>query len=690
MSNLDHLKSTYFEECAELLDAAYVHLAAIEGGSPDETSVHAIFRAIHSIKGGGGIFGFDRLAAFAHVLETLLDQLRDGRITFAPEVASLLLRSVDTLSDLVMAARLSEERPPGFEDALLDALRTAESCGTVAAIPGQLIPAQEAGTPIDAQARCYRIRFAPHTNALKDANEPLLIIRELKRLGRFRAEVDLSRLPDLAAMDPAKVYLAWTFHVETAMPQAAIEDVFEFVNQDCDLLIEILDTWDAAAAVRLVEKQPLYNVGGPPQVPHPKAPTTSQMDASAAARSIRIDLDKVDRLVNLVGELVINQSMLVQFGNQLPPDLSPGLVNGLETLSQHLRELQESVMAIRAQPVKSVFSRMSRLVREISSQLGKEVRLVISGEGAEIDKTVIEQLADPLTHLLRNALDHGIEFPDEREACGKARHGVIHLSAKHRSGRIVIEVSDDGRGIDREKVLAKARDRGLISLEASLTDEELDNLIFVPGFSTAEAVSGLSGRGVGMDVVKCNIQALGGRITVESRFGFGSRFVLSLPLTLAILDGMIVAVGRESYIVPLTNIMESLRPKREDIHSVVGHGDVLAVRGEYVPLTYLHQRFVVPDAVIDPCQGIVIIVENETAERIGLVVDELLGQQQVVVKSLEANYGPVDGIGGATVVGDGRVALILDISRLQDAAVSPRHPGHLAAFASTPSLLELH
>jgi two-component system, chemotaxis family, sensor kinase CheA len=358
--------------------------------------------------------------------------------------------------------------------------------------------------------------------------------------------------------------------------------------------------------------------------------------------------------------------------------MCPGLINGLETLSQHLRELQEGVMAIRTQPVKSVFSRMPRLVRELSGQLGKDARLFITGEGTEIDKTVIEQLADPLTHLLRNAIDHGIERPDERVAGGKPAQGSIHLAAEHRSGRIVIEVADDGRGINRERVLARGRERGLVAADAQPSDEEIDNLIFLPGFSTAETVSNVSGRGVGMDVVRRNIQALGGRITVQSRHGEGSRFLLSLPLTLAILDGMIVAVGRESYIVPLTNIVESLRPRRQDIHAVVGCGDVVAIRGEYVKLLYLADHFGVPDAVDDAAHGIVVVVETEDSGQLGLVVDELLGQQQVVVKSLEANYGEVTGVGGATILGNGRVALILDMAGLQGPAAHRPEAWHSA------------
>jgi two-component system chemotaxis sensor kinase CheA len=322
-------------------------------------------------------------------------------------------------------------------------------------------------------------------------------------------------------------------------------------------------------------------------------------------------------------------------------------------------------------------------VRDLAATLGKEVRIVTAGEMTEIDKTVIEQLNDPLTHMIRNALDHGIEGPDARVAAGKPRQGTIHLSAAQRSGRIVIEVSDDGRGLNREKVLAKARDRGLVAPGVTLSEEEIDNLIFLPAFSTADVISNISGRGVGMDVVKRNVQSLGGRITVQSKFGAGSRFTLSLPLTLAVVDGMVVSIGKETFIIPLTAIIESLRPQAADIHPVVGRGDVLALRGEYLPLTHLHRCFGIEGAITDPCRGIVIVVQSEGAGRVGVMVDELLGQQQVVVKSLEANYDPVDGISGATILGNGRVALILDIARIREiddrtgAESRPdhRHPG---------------
>ncbi len=678
MANIDQFKRTYFEECSELLDALYGYLGLFAEGGADGETMHAVFRAVHSIKGGGGAFGFERLVKFAHVLETLLDLLRADGQTPSAEMTALLVRASDTLSDLIDAARVERDPAPGFEDELVAVLEAAADMGPV---QGPKFPAKQAAVVEEPGImRNYQIRFEPHLELFKRANEPLLLIRELKRIGEATVTVDLSRLPSLGAIEPEHAYLGWSIALKTAAPKSTIEEIFDFVVDDCDLTI-------STQLEPAKPDQPLV------PLPPPQSAVLTETGRSEAGtpHSIRVDVDKVDRVVNLVGELVINQAMLSELSSDLPPDLCPGLVSGLETLSQHLRELQEGVMAMRAQPVKSVFARMPRLVREVAGQLHKEVRLVVTGEGTEIDKTVIEQLADPLTHLLRNALDHGIELPEEREAVGKPRQGTIHLGAGHRSGRIVIEISDDGRGIDRAKVLAKAELRGLIPPGSALSDEEIDNLIFLPGFSTAENVSSISGRGVGMDVVKRNMQALGGRITVESEFGTGSRFILSLPLTLAVLDGMVVAVGAETYIVPLTQIRESLRPKTADIRPVLGAGDVLAIRGEYLPLVYLHRHFNVADAVTDPCHGIVMIVESEGDGRMCLVVDELVGQQQVVVKSLEANYDPVEGISGATILGNGRVALILDIGRLRDImAPAARRPTLLPGEQDISSPHGLH
>lgn len=722
MSGLDQFKKTYFEECAELLDAAGAHLAQIAEGNYSSETLHAVFRAVHSIKGGAGAFGFAELVSFSHELETVLDRLREGLVAPTHDLVVILQRGIDVLSDIVAAAQADIEVEAHFGDDLIqtlgEAVRASSTFDFLSLAPPQ--PPAPARTGQQAEEGVgYRIRFVPRTDMLQKANEPLLLVRQLKRLGRLQVEADLSRLPDLFAMQPEEAYLSWTFRLETVVPQSAVEEIFEFVVDDCTLTIgplEDLSEKDPPAPSRAGDVRTgtgIVRHGGdrvpagtedsvlPPRGPddsdgvlffgamipraEPPAPCPVNQGAAslipssppqaslasaslaeerrpvAASHSIRVDLDKVDRLVNLVGELVITQAMVMENLSLLPVEQFPALIRGVEELSQHARELQESVMAIRAQPVKSVFQRLPRLVREVAGELGKDVRLVTSGENTEIDKTVIEQLGDPLTHLIRNALDHGLESPAEREARGKPRQGTISVSAEQRSGRIIIEVMDDGRGINRDLVLAKAQEKGLVPAGAQLTDEEVYNLIFLPGFSTAETVSNISGRGVGMDVVKRNLQAMGGRITIDSRKGAGSRFVLSFPLTLAVLDGMVVGVGRETYILPLPNIIESLRPRSQNVHRLVEGGDLLAIRGEYVPLAHLHRIFDVPDAITDPSKGIVILVETEGAGRIGIVVDELLGQQQVVVKSLEANYDSVPGIAGATILGSGRVALILDV-----------------------------
>jgi len=682
----DHLRAIYFEECAELIESAYEQLSAIAEGTANDDTVHALFRAIHSIKGGGGAFGFSRVIGLAHVMETLLDQLRDGILAFTPELVALLQRGTDALADMLNAERSGSQIREGFEESLIALFN--EAADTKAPQP-----AEASATAQPEVIAGWRIDFRPHAALFRHANEPLLLVRELRRLGEVEVTADWSRLPTLSEILPEDSYLTWRFDLQASVPRSKVEDVFEFVMDDCTLVIEAL-----GHAADVEEGLKPINGGKSIADIKPSAGNPLGVKASLAtdeaptsitpAQSVRVDVGKVDRLVNLVGELVINQAMLVQLGSSLPPDLCPGLISGLETLSQHLRELQEGVMAIRTQPVRLVFARMPRLVRELSSTLNKETRLVITGEATEIDKTVVEQLADPLTHLLRNALDHGIEPPEEREAAGKPRQGTIHLSAEQRSGRILIEVSDDGRGINRDRVLARAKERGLIAADAQLTDAEIHELIFLPSFSTAATVSAVSGRGVGMDVVRRNIQALGGRITVESTQGSGSRFILSLPLTLAVLDGLVVSVGQEAYILPISTIVESLRPNRRDIHSVAGHGEVLSIRGAYVPLLQLHQRFGVRDAVTDPSRGIVVIVETDKAGHLGLVVDDLVGQQQVVVKSLESNYQPVEGIGGATILGDGRVALILDIVGLSTASTS--YSQNQIAAAGTPAEAAMH
>ena len=690
--DLSRFKATYFEECSELLASAEETIARLqEGSDTPEDDLNALFRCVHSIKGGGGAFAFEDLVHFAHVFETSMDALRSGRAQLTPHVGDILVRGNDVLGDFVRAAQEGTTLPAdhGAEvKAQLAAIITGES----PAVAPAAAPVSAPAPALESGFATWTIRLKPAAGMLRTGNDPLLMIRELASLGDMDVAADQTKLPPLAEMDAQNAYLSWTFTLVTDKGRGAIEDVFEFVAGDsADVVIEqtgaVVDTsegdgWGlfaplppSAAAVAVaqpaVEAVPAATASftaASPQQPHApqQAPKTGEAGAGGIhTSSIRVDLDRVDRLVNMVGELVITQAMLGQQASGFSIESHPELVQGLQELSHHTRELQESVMAIRAQPIKALFSRAPRLVRDLSSKLNKQAKLVMSGENTEVDKTVIEQLSDPLTHLIRNSLDHGIETPEERIAVGKPAEGTIHLGAEHRSGRVVIQVSDDGKGIDRKRVLEKAIEKGLVERGAQLTDEQIDQMIFAPGFSTAAQVSDVSGRGVGMDVVRRNIQDVGGRVVVQSTPGEGSRFILSLPLTLAVMDGMLVAVGNERYVLPLTNIVESLRPTAQQARTLVNVGDVLTLRGDYIRLIRLYDLFGIKNAITDSTRGLVVVVETEGGDRIGLLVDELLGQQQVVIKSLDSNYRPVEGISAATILGDGRVALILDVGALR-------------------------
>jgi two-component system chemotaxis sensor kinase CheA len=654
---MEAIKQTYFQECEELLLAMEEGLLAMENGEADGEVINAVFRAVHSIKGSGGAFGFEALVHFAHGFETVLDQLRSGGLEANGDVVKVLLRAGDMLADHVAAARknaaLDPEAGRDISEALA-ALSGADPDGDDDApadfdgldFTPALIAVEDA-PPSDG----WRIRFAPHATLYANANEPALLLRELARLGPLTVTADLSKLPPLEMLEPGEGWFAWDLLLAGDAPRDAVDEVFEFVIGHCDLEIEAI----GAPSADII---PL-----PVLAPLPDAPAAEKKDtapADAPKQSIRVDLDKVDRLVNLVGELVITQAMLSQRVTECKIPRASSVGNGLAELEHLLRELQESVMAIRTQPVKSVFQRMPRLVRELAAQTGKLVHLVVEGETTEVDKTVIERLGEPLTHMIRNAVDHGLETPQERAAAGKPEEGTVTLSAEHRGGRIVIEVSDDGRGIDRARVKEKAIERGLIAPGAALSEEETDNLIFMPGFSTAKEVSNISGRGVGMDVVRRNIIDLGGRIVIGSTPKQGSRFSLTLPLTLAVLDGMVVAIGGQTFVLPLTHIVESLKPKPGDIHAFGRGRNLLNVRGAYVPLVMTAEILNTPQAGA-PEQGVVILVESQGTGRLALAVDAILGQRQVVIKSFEDNYRHIAGIAAATILGDGRVALILDV-----------------------------
>ena len=661
----DRFRTTFFEECAEILADLEAHLARVQSEPLDAESLNAVFRAAHSIKAGAGAFGYTDLVRFTHAFEALLDRMRAGEIGQSEQVAQVLVRAGDILAALVAAARDGIAPAEHFGADVVEDMKAllAEAGGPPAPAPAPAASAVQAGTGEPAR---WLITFVPSPDLFRNATEPLLLLRELQRLGSLDVHCDLAGLPDLDRLDPEAAYLRWTLRLTTDRPRADILEVFEFVDEACQVNVERQeDAAGEAAASSLDQTSAL------PAAPVPAAQSIATPASGASARrathsSIRVDLARIDRLVNTVGELVITQAMLAQQIADLGAGNSRQAMRGHEELAALTRELQECVMAIRMQPVKSVFARMPRLVRELSAKLGKQVRLVTAGEQTEVDKTVIEELADPLTHMIRNSIDHGIEMSAVRRANGKSEEGTIELSAAHVGGNIIIQVGDDGAGLNRARLVQKATETGVIAPGANLSEEEIDDLIFAPGFSTAAAVTDVSGRGVGMDVVRRNIVNLGGRIQVQTTPGRGTRFTLVIPLTLAVLDGMIVAVGKERYILPLTSILESFRPEKSAVRRLAPGIDVVSIRGDFVRLVPLDRVFGVADAVTEPWQGLVVIVETAKGQRVGLTVDELLGQQQVVIKSLSENFDPVPGISGATILGNGRVALILDVEQLAE------------------------
>ncbi len=652
LADTERFQATFFEECTELLQDLEERLPSLQAGNIDSEGLNAVFRVVHSIKAGAAAFNFTQLVKFAHVFEALLDRLRSNRIQRNAQVFSAVVRGADLLAELVDAARSSRALPSDFGDSVMSELH--ELLGTPET-PAGSAPAK-AHREAAERTHTYRIVFEPHRELFRHANEPLLLIRELKHLGKLQVECDTSKLPDLTHLDPEAAYLSFVFHLTTKAPKSAVAEVFEFVDEECLLQIEEAGVKHEAASG--------HEKGA--AAPDPANPDLhgGGIPASKGSTSIRVDLARVDRLVNMVGELVITQAMLAQQLSESGGGQRHQWSKGSEELAAQTRQLQECVMAIRMQPVRSVFARMPRLVRDISSKLGKKVRLVTSGDQTEVDKTVIEELADPITHMIRNAIDHGIEDDEVRRAAGKPEEATIELSASQRASNILITIADDGAGIDRAKVLRSAIAKGIVREDQKLSDDEVYNLLFAPGFSTAEKVTEISGRGVGMDVVRRNITNIGGRIQIQTAPGKGTRFTLVIPLTLAVLDGMLVAAGEEKYILPLSSIVESIRPDKNQVRTLSGGTKVAAIRGEYIRLISLHRVLNVQGKVPDPWKALVVVIESENGSKAGLVVDELIGQQQVVVKSLLENFDAVRGISGATILGDGRVALILDLDGL--------------------------
>lgn len=713
----DDLKATFFAECEDLLEQLSEGLQEMIAGTASEDTVHAIFRAVHSIKGAAGAFGLENLVTFAHCFETVLDLVRSGDLVPDTDALHTILRSGDMLAGLVDLAHAESDEIPEAMPAILDKLNELAGLDSAAAPadtageedfgegffgfqPLGLDPiGLDDGTADPGEAR-FRIRLAASSDLFRNGHDPLLLFSELAGLGRVETTCDLSALPSVGSFDPERCYLNWEVVVSGAVTETAIRDVFMFLEDLCeieeigqapDLGPELAPDADDPVPVAMAAPDPepaatpVANQAAAPAraevlapveqaiaatrvTPAPSAgmaaadPGRSPAKAASAApqTTLRVDPERVDRLINTVGELIINQAVISQKLIESGLASNSDIMGDLDDYQYLARELQEGVMAIRAQPVKPLFQRMQRIVREAADSLGKEVALVTEGEGTEIDKTLVERLAEPLTHMIRNAVDHGIESPEKRLAAGKPALGTIRLSAAHRSGDVLIEIADDGAGLNRKRILEIAVAKGLVPAEAKLSEAEIDNLLFMAGFSTAEKVTNLSGRGVGMDVVKTAITSLGGKVSIASRPGEGTQFAISLPLTLAVMDGMVIHAAGQTLVAPLSSVLETIRPRAQDVVPFGREGRLLSIRGTYVPIVHLGNLLgFTTDATISS-DNILILIRSEHSGHVALAVDDISDQRQVVVKSLEGNYGAIEGISAATILGDGRIALIID------------------------------
>ena len=661
--DLTRFNATFLAESLSGLDAMEVDLLELERGNKDPELLQAIFRVIHSIKGGSGSLGFEAIAEFSHHLESLLDGLRTGSIEPRREIIDLLLRGVDAERNLLGELQSGI----GIDIAPIEQLKSDLLMAQVTAAPTKKMQA----AVNEEQWTTYLIRFKPHRGFFLSGNDPLRILRELATLGRFESTCDTSDLPILSAIDPEASYFSWTGRLRSVHTIEAVREVFAWVTEDCDLSIQALpELDDIPTLIQNDDPGPQsHERRGNEPPPGRRASdrvnvdlASSELSNTARAQTLQVSADKVDSLVNLVGELVITQTMLKQSVDNFDMNRLAQLQSTLAILERNTRELQQAVLAIRMLPVSFVFGRFHRMVRDIGLSLGKKVELNISGESSELDKSVIEKLFDPLTHLVRNALDHGLETAENRRLAGKSEVGAISLHAQHRGGHIEIEVHDDGRGIDPEKIKVKARELGLIGATEELDEQSIQQLIFRSGFSTANKVTGLSGRGVGLDVVRENITSLGGRVEVLSSPGVGSTFIIRLPLTLAIVEGMFVQVGAETFVLPLAFITECMQSSDKAVKRIAGQGMVVEVRGEYLPVVELRQVCNIASG-LDVGKGVFVLMEADS-KRVALLVDNLLGQDQVVIKSLETNYRKVDHLAGATILGNGRVALILDANSI--------------------------
>jgi len=691
-TDLSQFHDAFFEESLEAVDDMETGLLNLDIDNVDPESINTIFRAAHSIKGCSATFGFQDISEFVHVMETVLDEMRDGNLKPDQTIVDLLLKALDVLREMLTLTRNEQ----------------AVDKTTIAAVHMQLTQIlnkeKNASSPAETQSlkvvdtgeahpdNIWKIVFTPHMNILKSGNDPLRMFSVLSDYGDITVESDVSGLLSFRVIEPEDCYLSWTITLAGEVSRAQIVETFEWVADDCDLSITQIQSADSNPAAQKSEQPAVTNL--PVTSPEPEQPRlrrktdrkdhempVSPASGSSDSASIRVGTSKVDEIINMVGELVITQSMLEQLGIDIEEGNATAthyekLRSGLVQLKRNTRELQESVMRMRMLPISYIFNRVPRIVHDLSKKLNKEVNIKMTGESTELDKTVLEKIGDPLVHLIRNSLDHGIESPSARKAQGKTPIGTIALNAYHKGGNIIVEIKDDGAGLNKAKIIAKAKKKGLIENEETVTDEQVADLIFHAGLSTAETISDVSGRGVGMDVVRKNIKSLGGNIEVKSTEGVGTSFVIRLPLTLAILDGQLIRVGSETYIIPLVSIIESLKIEPSNVSLIAGQASIYRLRDEHIPFLKLSDLFGVQTDYNELDRHLMVIVEGD-GKHAGLVIDELLAQQQVVIKSLETNFRRVDGLSGATILGDGTVALIVDVAGLINLSYSKYIPGNV-------------
>jgi two-component system chemotaxis sensor kinase CheA len=662
----------FFEECEDLLVALSDGLEHMREGKADNETVNAVFRSVHSIKGAAGAFSLEDLVSFAHIFETVLDDVRAGKLATDDTLLRVLQRAGDILADLVDAAR---DGLPADADQVDPVVTELQSFLGADGLVEEEFVFEALTLAFDSAptTATYQVQFRPSREFYATGNDPALVIAALQDLGPCTVRTLNGEIPqDFADFQWDEGYLTWQVDVADQQNDLAIREVFQFVDDLCDLRIAE-DFGDEAAplAEDIAPEAPLLPETAGPTPETAQEPVAERVDMEDApvkadkpvkrpTSTLRVDPERVDRLINAVGELIINQSVISQRIDEAGLPNSAELHGDLDDYKLLAREIQEGVMAIRAQPVKPLFQRMLRIAREAADATGKDVNLVTEGDGTEVDKIVVERLADPLTHMIRNAIDHGIEKPQDRISAGKPATGTLRLTASQRSGSIVIEIIDDGAGLNRKRIKEIAVSKGLISADLQLTEQEIDHLLFAPGFSTAVEVTNLSGRGVGMDVVKTAITALGGRITISSITGQGTTFSITLPLTLAVMDGMIINVGGQTMVVPISSILETIRPTNADLSRIGLHSQLLRIRGDYVPIIDLAERLGVRSSSETMTDRVLLLIQTESVTQCALAVDDIFDQRQVVVKSMQGSYGEIVGISGATILGDGKIALIID------------------------------